>query len=95
MTQKETSQYPVGIAHLELKQLDENGFIIFSDSYPVVIKAKNNLDILGDDEQIDYSNTSIEKNFIKSITNDIIMIKDTDFYIPISNEEISSWFDEE
>ena len=60
LTQKDSKGFPMGIGHLELKWLDASGFVLFTKSQSVTIKSMSNLNILGEDEPIDYDNINIE-----------------------------------
>ena len=94
-TQSQTASYPVGIGHLEVKWLDNNGVVFFSKSYSLEIKSYKNLKILGEDEEIDYSNIIIETIDIpSSITNDIRIIKEEYDFESIPNETIDTWFND-
>ena len=61
LTQSDTSSFPTGMGHIELKWLDENNFVLFTKPSSVIIKSLSNINILGDDEQIDYDNLDIDK----------------------------------
>lgn len=61
LTQEDTSVFPIGIGHLELKWLDENNFALFTKPHSILIKSLSNINVLGDDEQIDYDNLDIDK----------------------------------
>ena len=61
LTQEDTSSFPIGIGHLELKWLDENNFALFTKPHSILIKSLSNINILGDDEQIDYDNLDIDE----------------------------------
>ena len=61
LTQEDTSNFPIGIGHLELKWLDENNFALFTKPHSILIKSLSNINILGDDEQIDYDNLDIDE----------------------------------
>ena len=61
LRQSLTSKFPVGRGHLELKWLDNSGFILFTKAQSIMIKTMSNLNILGDDEQIDYDNLDVEE----------------------------------
>lgn len=60
LKQSETLKFPVGIGHLELKWLDISGFVLFTRSQSILIKTLSNLNIMGQDSQIDYDNLDIE-----------------------------------
>lgn len=60
LKQKDTIGFPVGIGHLELKWLDTSGFVLFTNNQSVLIKSMSNLNILGEDNQVDYDNLNIE-----------------------------------
>ena len=61
LTQEDTSSFPIGLGHLELKWLDQNNFVLFTKPYSILIKSLSNVNILGDDEQIDYDNLDVEE----------------------------------
>ena len=61
LRQNETLKFPVGQGHLELKWLDSSGFILFTKSQSISIKTMSNVNVLGDDNQIDYDNLDIEE----------------------------------
>lgn len=60
LTQQESKNFPTGIGHLDLKWLNTSGFIVFTETQSIIIKSISNLNILGDDDLIDYNNIEME-----------------------------------
>lgn len=102
LKQTETANYPIGMGHLDVKWVDNSGFVYDSSSFPIEFKLGSSSAIIGGD--IDYSNISLEElanaqlasgDTISSIKTNIAMI-DTCDCVPdegLTIEEIISVLD--